>query len=218
MLLGHESFGQSIIKITIVCIKVIIIYLIVILIYIRQYTLHNCICCKFWINRLSKFHLVQFTPDKPQLPRGPIITWIRGFGFLTVANTWYQQLQILDTNSWKPDTNRDFSSYQIQQLKTSWNQGRVWWNSITSLAWGLVGMDFTVGQILIFWDRWFERIESKLRRLRLSNAGPSHWPSTGPKPNQRPFTDATCTHCSLNQNQQEPHHRHDHRRLSIHIF
>ena len=31
------------------------------------------------------------------------------------------------------------------------------------------------------------------------------WPTTGPKPNQRPFTDATCTHhCSLNQNQQEP--------------
>ena len=119
---------------------------------------------------------------------------------------------------WKPDTNRDFSSYQIQQLKTRRNQGRVWRNSVTSLAWGLRGLDFTVGQILIFWDRWFQWIESKLRRLRLSNAGPSHWPSTGPKPNQRPFTDATCTHCSLNQNQQEPHHRHDHRRLSMGIL
>ena len=87
MLLGHETFGQSNIKITIVCIKDITIYFIVILIYIRQYTLHNCICCKFWINRLSKFHLVQFTPDKPQLPMGPIIAWIRGFEFLTVAKT-----------------------------------------------------------------------------------------------------------------------------------
>ena len=158
-----------------------------ILIYIRQYTLHNCICCKFWINRLSKFHPVQFTPDKPQLPRGPIIAWIRGFGFLTVANTWYQQLQIPDTNSWKPDTNRDFSSYQIQQLKKRRNHGRVWWNSVTSLAWGLRGIfagywglsssisririfNFRVGQILIFWDRCSQRIESR-RQLRLSNAG-----------------------------------------------